>query len=96
MKNVKDKPAILAPYLNGYTTATKLVFDNIIDDLNLKQDDKAYISSEIDKILKFLKYDKKNAYGHIYFVLLKDIATPIWNIEVEESVIYEAFDYYLE
>lgn len=34
MKNVKDKPAILAPYLNGYTTATKLVFDNIIDDLN--------------------------------------------------------------
>ena len=55
-----------------------------------------FTSAEIDKILKFLKYDKKNAYGHIYFVLLKDIATPIWNIEVEESVIYEAFDYYLE
>ena len=54
VKSLKDvrPPSILAPYLDGYTMATKLVFDNIMDDLKLKQDDKNYISSEIDRILK--------------------------------------------
>ena len=50
---------------------------------------------EIKAILELLKYDKKNVYGHIYFVLLKEIGVPQWNMEVEESFIQEAFVYYM-
>lgn len=87
MKNVKDKPAILAPYLNGYTTATKLVFDNIIDDLNLKQDDKAYISSEIDKILK-----KKQEIMRYYEEHLCDMNSQIEIYKLNKIEIDKKFD----
>ena len=87
MKNVKDKPAILAPYLNGYTTATKLVFDNIIDDLNLKQDDKAYISSEIDKILK-----KKQEIMRYYEEHLGDMNSQIEIYKLNKIEIDKKFD----
>ena len=41
-------------------------------------------------------YDKKNAYGHVYFVLLEAIGQPKWNIEVEDALIEQAFAYYSE
>ena len=51
---------------------------------------------EIAAIQELLKYDKKNAYGHVYFVLLEAIGQPKWNIEVEEALIEQAFAYYSE
>ena len=53
-----------------------------------------FSTQEIATIQDLLKYDKKNAYGRIYFVLLEEIGKPKWNIEVEESLIQQAFAYY--
>ena len=55
-----------------------------------------FSTQEIATIQDLLKYDKKNAYGRIYFVLLEEIGKPKWNIEVEESLIQQAFAYYQE
>ena len=53
-----------------------------------------FTSQEREAIQQLLKYDKKNAYGRIYFVLLEEIGKPKWDIEVPSSLIQEAFDYY--
>ena len=53
-----------------------------------------FTSQEREAIHHLLKYDKKNAYGRIYFVLLEEIGKPKWDIEVPSSLIQEAFDYY--
>ena len=55
-----------------------------------------FSAQEIESIGELLKYDKKNAYGHVYFVLLEAIGQPKWNIEVEEALIQQAFAYYSE
>ena len=55
-----------------------------------------FSAQEIAAIQELLKYDKKNAYGHVYFVLLEAIGQPKWNIEVEEALIEQAFAYYSE
>ena len=55
-----------------------------------------FSAQEIESISELLKYDKKNAYGHVYFVLLEAIGQPKWNIEVEDTLIRQAFAYYSE
>ena len=47
------------------------------------------------KILSLLKYDKKNEGGKINFVLLRKIGEPVIDREVPNSLILEAFRYYL-
>lgn len=49
---------------------------------------------DISEIIKLLIYDKKNKGDSIYFVLLNDIGDFNINCTVENSLIYEAFDYY--
>jgi 3-dehydroquinate synthase len=49
---------------------------------------------EIDTIINYLIFDKKNENGKINFVLLEKIGKPVWNIQVPEKVINEAFEYY--
>ena len=43
-----------------------------------------------DKILSFLKNDKKNSFGHLYFTLLKDIGQYLINVKVNEDEIKKA------
>ncbi|MAU64138.1 MAG: 3-dehydroquinate synthase [Flavobacteriaceae bacterium] len=51
--------------------------------------------SEIEKIIKLLIHDKKNSHGKINFILLKDIGKPMYDIEVENKLILESFNFYL-
>ncbi|WP_203258704.1 3-dehydroquinate synthase [Hyunsoonleella ulvae] len=46
-------------------------------------------------IIELLKYDKKNSYGNINFVLLEDIGKTKIDCLVDEAIILEAFEYYL-
>ena len=45
-------------------------------------------------IYLFLSHDKKNDHGKINFVLLEDISKPIIDINIEEKLLYNAFDFY--
>ena len=53
-----------------------------------------FTKSEIDNIIKLLIHDKKNSHGKVNFILLKDIGQPIYDIEVENNLILESFNYY--
>lgn len=46
------------------------------------------------EIINLLRYDKKNNYGNINFVLLKDIGKPELDCQVEKDLIVEAFQFY--
>ena len=53
-KTVADvrPPSILEPYLDGHFMASKLMLEAMRDGINLNPDDRSYVSSEIDRILK--------------------------------------------
>ncbi|MFM1877451.1 MAG: hypothetical protein RLZZ241_317 [Bacteroidota bacterium] len=46
------------------------------------------------EIIKLLRYDKKNAFGKVYFSLLDSLGSSIFNLEVTNEMIAEAFSYY--
>lgn len=50
--------------------------------------------SDYLQIIDFLKFDKKNEYGNINFVLLEDIGKTKIDCLVENNLIIEAFNYY--
>jgi 3-dehydroquinate synthase len=52
--------------------------------------------SDFEKIIKLLKFDKKNTHGNINFVLLKDIGHPVIDCRVPENIMLEALDFYME
>ncbi|MGX1024862.1 3-dehydroquinate synthase [Psychroflexus sp. MBR-150] len=49
---------------------------------------------EISQIIDLMKYDKKNIKGKVNFVLLKNIGQYVLDCQVENKLIYEAFDFY--
>lgn len=54
----------------------------------------AIVKDDYSEIIDLLKYDKKNAYGNVNFVLLSDIGRHKLDCKVENELIMEAFDYY--
>ena len=48
------------------------------------------------QIIDLMQSDKKNSHGQIKFVLLQSIGQCQIDIEVEDAIIYEAFDFYSE
>lgn len=54
------------------------------------------LEEDKEKIINLLKFDKKNEGGKINFVLLRQIGEPIVDRQVPNSLIYEAFRYYLD
>lgn len=56
----------------------------------------SFIQEDIEAILKLLKFDKKNAHGNINFVLLETIGKAVYDIQVEEELLWESFAYYAE
>ena len=50
--------------------------------------------TEITEIIELLKFDKKNSFGNINFVLLEAIGTPKIDCIVPNTLILEAFEYY--
>ena len=49
---------------------------------------------DFKEIIKLLRFDKKNNYGNINFVLLNDIGNPELDCQVENDLIIEAFHFY--
>lgn len=53
-----------------------------------------FSSTDINDIQKLLIHDKKNSHGKINFLLLKDIGQPVYDLQVDNSLIKEAFEFY--
>ena len=49
--------------------------------------------ADVDTILSYLVYDKKNKGEKSQFVLLRAIGEPVWDVEVKPSLVHEALDY---
>ena len=55
-----------------------------------------FTETDIEAILDYLKFDKKNSHGNINFVLLKEIGSPVWDCLVDNQLILKSFSYYKE
>ncbi len=55
-----------------------------------------FSEKSITGILDLLRYDKKNSYGNINFVLLKNIGEPVIDCRVPGELFKDAFSYYKE
>ncbi|EAR01207.1 3-dehydroquinate synthase [Maribacter sp. HTCC2170] len=53
-----------------------------------------FTDRDIETILSLLKFDKKNSHGHINFVLLEAIGTPIIDVKIPNELYVQAFAYY--
>ena len=53
----------------------------------------ALSEADVEPILSYLVYDKKNKGEKPQFVLLKAVGEPVWDVEVEPSLVREALDY---
>lgn len=53
-----------------------------------------FTEGDIEAILSLLKFDKKNTYGNINFVLLKAIGTTVIDVKIPHELFNEAFAYY--
>tara|TARA_B100001094_G_scaffold120923_2_gene116650 strand:- start:3971 stop:5023 length:1053 start_codon:yes stop_codon:yes gene_type:complete len=54
----------------------------------------SFLENDVQEIIKLLVHDKKNSHERINFVLIEDIGIPVFNIEVNNDLIIEAFKYY--
>lgn len=59
-----------------------------------KYDKVEFIDTDIENILKLMKYDKKNSHGKVNFVLLKNIGEPVVDVEIPIELFTDAFAYY--
>ena len=48
----------------------------------------------LDKVLDYLKLDKKNNYGKLIFSLVPNIGECLYNQEVSEKIVYESLVFY--
>lgn len=65
----------------------KTTFDAIYPKVTITEKD-------FTEIIALLIYDKKNSHGKVKFALLEAIGIPKWDIEVPNSILKDAFDYY--
>jgi len=54
----------------------------------------SFAEDDIKNILFLLKFDKKNSYGNINFVLLKTIGDPVIDCKISQDLFADAFAYY--
>lgn len=59
-----------------------------------KYDKVEFSDTDIENILKLMKYDKKNSHGKVNFVLLKNIGEPVVDVEIPIELFTDAFAYY--
>lgn len=97
--------------LHGEAVAIGMVLACYISSIlvNFPKDKRDSIKSKINKIygkvnidvtdfndiISLLIFDKKNSYGDINFVLLRDIGKTVIDCKVDNSTIIDAFNYYL-
>ena len=86
---------ILESFLSSKTTGLSEKDTDEIKDIFLSFFDKvSFTGEEIEAIIEFMKYDKKNAYGRINFVMLEKIGKAQIDHQASHSLIKEAFRYY--
>lgn len=56
----------------------------------------AFEKEDQEKIMGYLKFDKKNEGGKINFVLLKNIGLPVMDCQVPDELLIRAFSYYAD
>lgn len=84
--------AFLSSELEGFPKEKRDEIRNTIYSLYGKTD---FSDEDQKKIMNLLKFDKKNEGGKINFVLLRKIGEPVIDREVPNTLILEAFRYYL-
>lgn len=52
--------------------------------------------ADIEPIMEYLVFDKKNKGGKPQFVLLEAVGKPVWDVEVETGMVVEALSYIME
>ncbi len=86
---------ILASYLSvelqSFPKEKLKKITSVVIDIYGKQE---FSKKEISSIIELMKHDKKNEFGKINFVLLKDIGKPVIDCLVPNELIKEAFDFY--
>ena len=88
----------LGMVIEGYLSTIILNFDKQLNkEINrfiLRNFDKLIFSEEeIEKIIKLMKFDKKNKEGQINFVLLKDIGKPVYDQSIDLKLIRKSFKF---
>ena len=84
--------------LEGYISTVKLNFDkhqnNAIKNLLLSNFEIIkFSSSDIEEIIKLMRFDKKNNNGELNFILLKEIGKPVIDQKVDMELIKKSFLY---
>jgi 3-dehydroquinate synthase len=86
---------ILESYISTVLTNLPINACNEIKDIFLSLYSKVEITKDdYPEIIDLLKYDKKNHHGNINFVLLESIGKPKIDCLVDNTIIYNAFEYY--
>jgi len=86
---------VLETYLSSKTQAFPLNKLEEVKNTMLHYFDKVSFNDvDIQEIISLLKFDKKNAYGEINFVLLTTIGNAEINCKIPDALIFEAFHYY--
>ena len=62
----------------------------------LSETEIALSEADVEPILSYLVYDKKNKGEKPQFVLLEAVGKPVWDVEVEPSLLREALDYVIK
>ncbi|WP_340063114.1 3-dehydroquinate synthase [Ascidiimonas aurantiaca] len=87
---------ILESFLSSKTTNLSEQETKEIKDVFLSWFDKiVFTEKEIAEIIEFMKYDKKNAYGRINFVMLEKTGKAQIDHQASHSLIQQAFQFYL-
>jgi 3-dehydroquinate synthase len=84
--------AYLSTELEGFPKEKRDEINHVIHSIYGKTD---FTEEDQKKIINLLKFDKKNEGGKINFVLLRQIGAPVIDREVPNTLIHEAFRYYL-
>ncbi|SRX55833.1 3-dehydroquinate synthase [Aequorivita sp. CIP111184] len=86
---------ILATYISTETFSFPKDTLKDVSQSILKYFPKQYFTeNDIAAIINLLAFDKKNRNGKVLFVLLEDIGSHKYNCEVNNKLIYSAFEYY--
>jgi len=86
---------ILEGYLsNKILGLTNVSLEDIKETFLNRYDKVDFTDTDIEHILKLMKYDKKNSHGKVNFVLLKSIGEPEVDVEIPVELFTEAFAYY--
>jgi 3-dehydroquinate synthase len=86
---------ILAKYLSSELICfPKYKLSDVVTTILKHFDKVTFNKRDIDSIISLLKFDKKNANGKVYFVLLRDIGSNKIDCEVPNDLLYKAFEFY--